>query len=84
MALDGAAVVLDENGRPDFNALQNAFDRRSRATITLFLLDLLWLGGIDRPQGAIVHELVAGFGDMLSRNDWPTPMGQGCCECSSR
>ncbi|CAN7726615.1 hypothetical protein LJR267_009350 [Paraburkholderia hospita] len=27
--LDSEAVMLDENGRPDFNALQNAFDRRS-------------------------------------------------------
>jgi bifunctional non-homologous end joining protein LigD len=48
--LDGEAVVLDESGRPDFNALQNAFDRRSRTTITLFLFDLLWLDGIDRRQ----------------------------------
>ena len=35
--LDGEAVVLDANGRPDFNALQNAFDRRSAAEITQFL-----------------------------------------------
>jgi bifunctional non-homologous end joining protein LigD len=48
--LDGKAVVLDANGRTDFNALQNAFDRRSRANITLFLFDLLWLDGIDRRQ----------------------------------
>ncbi|WP_235850726.1 ATP-dependent DNA ligase [Paraburkholderia piptadeniae] len=48
--LDGEAVVLDENGRPDFNALQNAFDRRSTANVTLFLFDLLWLDGIERRQ----------------------------------
>jgi bifunctional non-homologous end joining protein LigD len=46
--VDGEAVVLDPEGRPDFNALQNAFDRRSTASITLFLFDLLWLDGIDR------------------------------------
>ncbi|WP_227747251.1 non-homologous end-joining DNA ligase [Paraburkholderia franconis] len=46
--LDGEAVVVDKEGRPDFNALQNAFDRRSTANITLYLFDLLWLDGIDR------------------------------------
>jgi DNA ligase D-like protein (predicted ligase) len=46
--LDGEAVVLDADGRPDFNALQNAFDRHSTANITLFLFDLMWLDGIDR------------------------------------
>jgi bifunctional non-homologous end joining protein LigD len=34
--LDGEAVVLDSNGQPDFNALQNAFDRRSTAEIVMF------------------------------------------------
>jgi len=45
--LDGEAVVLDRNGRPDFNALQNAFDRRSTARITLYVFDLLWVGDTD-------------------------------------
>ncbi|TGP40301.1 DNA ligase D [bacterium M00.F.Ca.ET.228.01.1.1] len=45
--LDGEAVVLDSSGRPDFNALQNAFDRRSTAEIVMFVFDLLWLNGTD-------------------------------------
>ncbi|WP_227746997.1 non-homologous end-joining DNA ligase [Paraburkholderia franconis] len=46
--LDGEVVVLDKEGRTDFNALQNAFDLRSTANVTLYLFDLLWLDGIDR------------------------------------
>ncbi|MBP0588286.1 DNA ligase D [Paraburkholderia sp. LEh10] len=45
--IDGEAVVLDSSGKPDFNALQNAFDRRSTANIVLFVFDLLWFNGAD-------------------------------------
>jgi bifunctional non-homologous end joining protein LigD len=45
--LDGEIVVLDASGRPDFGALQNAFDSRSTTDIILFVFDLLWLDGID-------------------------------------
>jgi bifunctional non-homologous end joining protein LigD len=45
--LDGEAVVLDAAGMPNFNALQNAFDRRSTAEIVLFFFDLLYLNGTD-------------------------------------
>ncbi|NVI04132.1 DNA ligase D [Paraburkholderia youngii] len=45
--LDGEVVVLDAAGRPDFNALQNAFDRRSTADMVLFVFDILWLNGTD-------------------------------------
>ncbi|MDR6484656.1 DNA ligase D [Paraburkholderia terricola] len=45
--LDGEAVVLDATGRPDFNALQNAFDRRSTSEIGLFVFDLMYLNGRD-------------------------------------
>ncbi|RQR65663.1 DNA ligase D [Burkholderia sp. Bp9125] len=45
--LDGEIVVLNAAGRPDFNALQNAFDRRSTAEIVLFVFDLLWLDDVD-------------------------------------
>lgn len=45
--LDGEAVVLDAAGMPNFNALQNAFDRRSTTEIVLFFFDLLYLNGTD-------------------------------------
>jgi bifunctional non-homologous end joining protein LigD len=45
--LDGEVTVLDADGRPDFNALQNAFDRRRTHDIVLFVFDLLWLNGDD-------------------------------------
>jgi bifunctional non-homologous end joining protein LigD len=45
--LDGEAVVLNADGMPDFNALQNAFDRRSTSKIVLFVFDLLYLNGED-------------------------------------
>ena len=63
--LDGEAVVLDSSGQPDFNALQNAFDRRSTAEIVMFVFDLLWLNGTDlreqplRARRALLRHLMA-------------------------
>jgi bifunctional non-homologous end joining protein LigD len=45
--VDGEAVVLNSAGMPDFNALQNAFDRHSTAQITLFLFDLMYVNDTD-------------------------------------
>ena len=45
--LDGEVVVLNAAGTPDFNALQNAFHRRSTADIVVFVFDILWLNGTD-------------------------------------
>src|SRR5471032_859951 len=45
--LDAEAVVLNSAGMPDFNALQNAFDRRSTSDILLFVFDLMYLNGTD-------------------------------------
>ncbi|BCQ29202.1 hypothetical protein NK8_73920 (plasmid) [Caballeronia sp. NK8] len=45
--LDGEVVVLTETGIPDFNALQNAFDRRSTAQLTFFAFDIPFLIGRD-------------------------------------
>jgi bifunctional non-homologous end joining protein LigD len=45
--LDGELVALDDEGVPDFNALQNAFDRSSTRRLTYYLFDLLYLDGRD-------------------------------------
>lgn len=45
--LDGEIVVLNEQGVPDFNRLQNAIDTRRSEDITYFLFDLPFHGGLD-------------------------------------
>lgn len=45
--LDGEAVVLGENGLPDFQALQNAFGTDRSDTVTFFVFDLPYLDGYD-------------------------------------
>jgi bifunctional non-homologous end joining protein LigD len=46
--LDGEIVVLNEAGRPDFNRLQKAFDRKGGAAgIDYFLFDLPYFEGYD-------------------------------------
>ncbi|UCJ15993.1 DNA ligase D [Pseudomonas sp. MM211] len=46
--LDGEAVVLDDHGMPDFQALQNAFDEQRSGDILYFLFDAPWLDGQDQ------------------------------------
>jgi bifunctional non-homologous end joining protein LigD len=64
--LDGEAVVLDENGIPNFNALQNAFDRSREQSIVYFVFDVPYLNGKDlrrRPQSErtdTLRQLMAG------------------------
>ncbi|MBG7424985.1 non-homologous end-joining DNA ligase [Pseudomonas aeruginosa] len=45
--LDGELVVLDEEGRPDFQALQNAFEEGRGENILYFLFDLPYHEGED-------------------------------------
>lgn len=52
--IDGEAVVLDEAGMPDFNALQNSFDRHGTEKIVFYAFDVPFLNGKDLrsfPQG---------------------------------
>ena len=45
--LDGEVVVVDADGVPSFNALQNAFDAQGTETIAYFLFDAPFFEGYD-------------------------------------
>ena len=45
--LDGEIVVMGKTGMPDFNALQNAFDRSRPEGIVYFLFDVPYFEGYD-------------------------------------
>lgn len=45
--LDGEVVALDDRGVPDFNALQNAFDRSDTQALTYFVFDAPFFEGQD-------------------------------------
>ncbi|MFW6077016.1 MAG: non-homologous end-joining DNA ligase [Hyphomicrobiales bacterium] len=65
--IDGEVVVLDENGRASFAALQQAM--KSKASMTFFAFDLLEINGEDmrkRPQidrKARLEEIVGTYGE---------------------
>ncbi|MFL9983333.1 DNA ligase D [Paraburkholderia sediminicola] len=69
--LDGEAVVLDENGVPRFQALQNAFDANRPQDIVIYLFDVPFLNGYDlrgvplEQRRAILRALLEG----LDRHD---------------
>ncbi|ROQ93007.1 ATP-dependent DNA ligase LigD phosphoesterase module /ATP-dependent DNA ligase LigD polymerase module [Delftia acidovorans] len=49
--VDGEVLMLDSDSRPDFQALQNAFDGERTDHLVFFAFDLLWQDGQDlRPQ----------------------------------
>jgi bifunctional non-homologous end joining protein LigD len=45
--LDGEMIVANEQGVPDFQALQNAFDSGHSSQIIYYLFDLPYLNGVD-------------------------------------
>jgi bifunctional non-homologous end joining protein LigD len=53
--LDGEIVVLDQNGVPDFQALQNAFDSERTQNICYFLFDLPFYDGYDLRSSSVVE-----------------------------
>jgi bifunctional non-homologous end joining protein LigD len=48
--LDGELVVLNEQGLPDFQALQNAFDTGRTLDMVYFLFDAPFLKGVDQRE----------------------------------
>ena len=57
--LDGEIVVLNEQGVPDFNRLQNAIDNARSQDIVYFLFDAPFLGGQDLRQVPLVSRRAA-------------------------
>jgi len=48
--LDGEIVVINQQGLPDFGALQNAFDKARTAPVVYFVFDMPYLDGLDLRQ----------------------------------
>jgi bifunctional non-homologous end joining protein LigD len=48
--IDGEVVVLDGQGRPRFNALQNALDASRSATVVYYVFDIPYVEGYDLRQ----------------------------------
>jgi bifunctional non-homologous end joining protein LigD len=71
--LDGEAVVLDKNGVPSFQALQNAFDANRPQDIVIYLFDIPFLNGYDlrgvplEQRRAILRALLEDVDDSVLR-----------------
>jgi len=53
--LDGEIVLLDSAGKPDFQALQGAFDQARTEEIVLYLFDVPFYGGYDVRDAPLVE-----------------------------
>jgi bifunctional non-homologous end joining protein LigD len=71
--LDGEAVVLDPDGVPSFQALQNAFDANRPQDILIYLFDVPFLNGYDLrgvplvQRRAILHALLKNADQQVLR-----------------
>ncbi|HDZ56980.1 MAG TPA: DNA ligase D [Pseudomonas xinjiangensis] len=70
--LDGEMVVADEEGLPDFQALQNAFETNKSGSIVYYLFDMPYLDGMDlrevpveERRGALVNVLERSEDEIL-------------------
>ena len=68
--LDGEMVVADDQGVPDFQALQNAFEAQRSDGILYYLFDLPYLNGVDLRE-VPVEERRAALATVLKANDQP-------------
>ncbi|TLX56037.1 DNA ligase D [Stutzerimonas nosocomialis] len=57
--LDGEVVVPNEEGTPDFQALQNAFEVGRSASIVYYLFDMPYLNGMDLSDVPLVDRRAA-------------------------
>jgi bifunctional non-homologous end joining protein LigD len=70
--IDGEAVVLDKEGRSDFQALQAMFKGKSEATAVLYAFDLPFCDGLDLREAPLLQrkkrlEELLGNGDLAPR-----------------
>ena len=68
--LDGEMVVANEQGVPDFQALQNAFEAGSSGKIAYYLFDMPYLNGMDLRK-VPVQERRAALAAVLEPNKSP-------------
>ncbi|MGA6097395.1 DNA ligase D [Stutzerimonas marianensis] len=66
--LDGEVVVLDEEGTPDFQALQNAFEAGRSGQIVYYLFDVPYLNGHDLREVPLEARRAA-LGALLEANE---------------
>jgi len=66
--LDGEVIVADKDGRPDFQALQNAFEKEQSGSIVYYLFDLPYLNGMDLREVAL-EERRAALTAVLERHE---------------
>jgi bifunctional non-homologous end joining protein LigD len=53
--LDGEVVVLGDDGRTSFQALQNALDLKDRSRLVYYAFDLLYLDGVDLRDATLLE-----------------------------
>lgn len=68
--LDGEMVVANEEGLPDFQALQNAFDSGRSGNILYYLFDMPYLNGVDLRE-VPVEERRAALATVLKPSEDP-------------
>lgn len=68
--LDGEMVVANDQGVPDFQALQNAFEAGSSGNIAYYLFDMPYLNGMDLRK-VPVQERRAALAAVLEPNESP-------------
>ncbi|GGJ85926.1 DNA ligase D [Pseudomonas matsuisoli] len=66
--LDGEVVVADEEGLPDFQALQNAFEANRSERILYYLFDAPYLNGMDLRRVSLEQRRTA-LAEVLNAND---------------
>ncbi|HEX8596179.1 MAG TPA: DNA ligase D [Pseudomonas sp.] len=65
--LDGEVVVADEEGMPDFQALQNAFENGRHDNIVYYLFDMPYLNGMDL-RDVVLEERRAALAAVLEQS----------------